>query len=34
MNTDQSLFIMCAGFQIAKILIPAVIIAYITLKLS
>jgi hypothetical protein len=34
MNPDQVLFIMCAGFEISKILIPALIIGYITLKLN
>jgi hypothetical protein len=34
MNPDQALFIMCAGFEAAKILIPALIIGYITLKLN
>ena len=34
MNPDQLLFIMCAGFEISKILIPVAIITYITLKIS
>ena len=34
MNPDQVLFIMCAGFEAAKFLVPVAIITYITLKIS
>lgn len=34
MNSDQVLFIMCAGIELSKFLIPAAIVGYITFKLS
>jgi hypothetical protein len=34
MNPDHTLFIMCAGFEAAKFLVPVAIIGYITLKLN
>jgi len=34
MNPDHTLFLICAGFEAAKILLPVLVIGYITLKLN